>query len=484
MNENVSDIKRKSLTGFMWRMGEGVIAQGMTFVVGMVLARLLSPTEFGLVALSTLFLAVVNVFADCGLGQALIQKKNTDELDSNTVFYAGLGVVAVLYVLVFMFAPLVADLFGQPPVANLIRVAALTMFLSSYNSVQTAEISRNLDFKKFFYIGIVCSGVSGIIGLCLAFAGYGVWALIAQSMSYTITRTIMLNRIIRWIPKPQFSFERFRGLFSYGVNLMVAGVIGMIFNQMKGFLIGLRYQPADLSYYNRGESMPSILCNNINGTINQIMLPALSKLQDEPMAMKAGIRRSMMLSSYVLVPMMFGLVAVAKNVIVILFSDKWLPAVPFLQVIAVGYCFSILSSTNLMAINAIGRSDITLKLEFIKKPIYLALLLAGMHIGPLAIAAAVAINSILAMIFNAWPNRKLIHYSLLEQWKDVYPQFLLSFVMCAIVWVIGMLNWNIYLLFFTQVAIGSLFYIGSSRVFDLNAYRYAHNTLINLLQKR
>lgn len=483
MEDNVSDIKRKSLTGFAWRMGEGLIAQGMTFVVGMVLARLLTPTEFGLVALSGIFLAIVNVFADCGLGQALIQKKNTDDLDSNTVFYAGLGIVSVLYLLVFLTAPLVAELFKQPPVANLLRVSALTLFLSSYNSVQTAEISRNLDFKKFFYVGIVCSGVSGIVGLTMAFKGFGVWALIGQSMSYSVTKTFMLNRIIRWIPKLQFSFERFRGLFSYGVNLMTAGVIGMIFNQMKGFLIGLHYQPADLSYYNRGESMPSILCNNINGTINQIMLPALSKLQDDPLAMKAGIRRSMMLSSYLLMPMMFGLVAVAKNAIVILFSDKWLMAVPFLQVIAVGYCFSILSSTNLMAINAIGRSDITLKLEFVKKPIFLILLLIGMFISPLAIAVAVTFNYVLAMLFNAWPNKMLIHYGLSEQWKDLYPQFLLSIFMCFIIWFVGLLNWNIYILFIIQIIVGTTIYVGCSKLLHFEAYYYAKNTLNQLISK-
>jgi len=314
----------------------------------------------------------------------------------------------------------------------------------------------------------------------MAYKGFGVWALIGQSMSYTLTKTLMLNRIIRWMPKLQFSIERFRGLFSYGVNLMAAGVIGMLFNQLKGFLIGLRYLPADLSYYNRGESMPSILCNNINGTINQILLPALSKLQNNPEAMKSGIRRAMMLSSFLLFPSMFGLVATADNIITILFSGKWLVAAPFLRVIAIGYCFQILSSTNLMAVNAMGRSDITLKLEYIKKTIFLVLLIVGMYISPLAIAASVAFNSLCAMVINSLPNRNLIHYSILEQWQDLYPQFLISIIMAIVVWFVGKLFLNIYILFSLQVIIGLIIYCAFSSLLHLESYEYFRKTFKEL----
>lgn len=483
MQENVSTIKKKSLTSFVWRLGEGVIAEGMTFIVGMILARLLMPEEFGLVALAGIVLAVVNVFADCGLGQALIQKKSADDLDANTVFYSGLALSTLLYIVVFLLSPFFARLFHQPAVSSLIRVSALILFLSSYNSVQTAEISRALDFKKFFYVGIISSFISGAVGVGMALSNMGVWALIAQRMSYTFTKTIILNRIVKWFPRFQFSIERFRSLFSYGIKLMASGVLGMIFNNMKGFLIGIKYTPSDLSYYNRGESLPSILCNNINGTVNQIMLPALSKLQDDPAAMKAGLRRSMMLSSFLLFPMMFGLVAVSENIITILFSEKWLCAVPFLRVIAIGYCFQILSSANLMAVNAIGRSDISLKLEFVKKPIFLVLLVIGVNINPLAIAVAVAVNSIFAMIINAWPNRKLIHYSIVEQWKDIFPQFLIAVFMGVIVFLLALLNINIYILLFLQVVLGLAVYWGLSKLFKLEALSYAEKTIKELLGK-
>ncbi len=464
-------------------MGEGAIAEGVSFIVGMILARLLMPEEFGLVALAGIVLAIVNVFADCGLGQALIQKKEIDDLDSNTVFYAGLILSSVLYIIVYYSAPFIAILFHQPAVSQLIRVSSLILFFSSFNSVQTAKISRSLDFKKFFIVGIVSSLVSGAVGIGMALKNLGVWALIGQRIAYTVSRTISLNCVIKWFPKLQFSVERFRSLFSYGINLMAAGVIGMVFNQMKGFLIGIKYQPSDLSYYNRGESIPSVLCNNINGTINQIMLPALSKLQDREEVMKTGIRRSMMMSSYLLFPVMFGLASTADAIITILFSAKWLPAVPFLRVISIGYCFQILSSTNLMAVNAIGRSDITLKLEFIKKPIFLLLLFAGMLIGPLAIAASVAINSVFAMIVNAWPNRNLIHYSLFEQWKDIFPQFVLSMLMGVIVFLIGQLHMNIVLLFSIQVIVGVLIYLGLSRIFHLEAFIYTKKTISDFIGK-
>lgn len=482
-NESINSIKKKSLTGFMWRLGEGVVAEGMTFIVGMILARLLLPEEFGLVALSGLVLAVVNVFADCGLGQALIQKKTADDLDSNTVFYAGLMISIVLSVILYLIAPFLGELFDQPAVIPLIRVSSLILLFSSYNSVQTAEISRALDFKKFFYVGIISSFVSGAVGISMALSHMGVWALIAQRLSYTITKTVTLNRIITWSPKLQFSIDRFRSLFSYGIKLMASGVIGMIFNQMKGFLIGIKYQPSDLSFYNRGESLPSVLCNNINGTVNQIMLPALSKLQDNPELMKSGLRRSMMLSSFFLFPMMFGLVATSDNIITILFSDMWSASVPFLQVISIGYCFQILSSANLMAINAIGRSDVSLKLEFIKKPIFLILLIIGVNISPLAIAMAVAINSIFAMMINAWPNRKLIHYSLSEQWKDIYPQFLIAIFMGILVYIVGLLNINIYVLILLQILLGIIVYIGLAKLFKLEAYIYVVRTIREFMGK-
>ena len=222
--------------------------------------------------------------------------------------------------------------------------------------------------------------------------------------------------------------------------------------------------------------MPNILCNNINGTIEQIMLPALSKVQDTSELVKVGLRHSIMLSSFVLMPMMFGLAATAENIIPILFSEKWMPSVPFLQVIAIGYCFSILSSTNLMAINAIGRSDITLKLEYIKKPSYLVLLLLAILWGPLAIAAATAIYSIIAMSINAWPNKKLINYSLREQWEDLWPQFVLSLVMGIIVWLVGRLDLNIYILFFIQMVLGVVLYLGLSKLLHLEGYKYALKT--------
>lgn len=483
MQQDVNNIKKKSLTSFVWRMGEGVIAEGMTFIVGMILARLLMPEEFGLVALTGLVLAVVGVFANCGLGQALTQKKSVDDLDSNTVFYSGLALSILLYIIVYLLSPFFAKIFHQPSISVLIRVSSSMMLFSSYNTVQTAEISRALDFKKFFYVGIISSFVSGIVGICMALSGMGVWSLIAQRMSYTLTKTITLNRIVKWIPKLQFSIERFRSLFSYGIKLMASGVIGMIFNQMKGFIIGIKYEPSDLSYYNRGESLPSILCNNIEGTVNQIMLPALSKLQDNPEAMKTGLRRSMSLSSFLLFPMMFGLSATSENIITILFSEKWLCAVPFLKVISMGYCFKILSSTNLMAINAIGRSDISLKLEFIKKPIFLILLLIGMYFGPLAIAMSVSINSIFAMIINAWPNRKLINYSLLEQWKDIFPQFLISVFMSILVGLLGLLDINIYVLFLAQVILGIGIYVGLAKLFKLEAFSYAERTIKELIKK-
>lgn len=483
MSESKEYIKKKSFTGFIWRTGEGIIAQGVVFIVGVFLARLISPEEFGIVALSGIFSSIIGIFSSCGLGQALIQKKDIDDLDTNTVFISGLCLSSIVYLIIFISAPYCASIFHQPLITKIMRISSLTIFFSSYNLVQSVEISRSLIFKKYFNIGIISSSISAISGLSLAFYGFGVWALVIQGIIYSLTKTACLTYIIKWKPKWQFSYTRFKPLFKYGFNLMLAGIIGKIFNQARGMIIGIKYQASDLSFYNRGESLPNILCNNINGTMENILLPALSKLQDKPLEMKSGIRRSIMTSTYILTPMMFGLSSTADKVIPIVFSETWMPSVAFLRVISIGYCFHILSSTNLMAIKAIGRSDIALKLEFIKKPIFILLLLIGMQFGPLGIAITVAINSISAMIVNAWYNKSLIFYSIVEQWKDIYPQFLLSIIMAAIVFLIGLLNINIYLSFLLQIMIGVIIYWGLSYLFRLESYHYTSNLIHEVIHR-
>lgn len=364
-----NDLKKKTVGGFFWRFGERIASQSVSFIISIILARLLFPQEYGVIALSMVFINITNVFAVSGLGTSLIQKKDADDVDFSTMFYAGIFISVALYGLLFLAAPFIADLYHSELVCPVLRALGLVVPIQAVNSIQQAAVSRGLDFKKFFFATSVGTVVSGIVGVALAYTGFGVWALVGQQLTNHVVNTLTLNRIIRWRPQWAFSYSRFKGLFSFGSKLMCANFIGTFFNELKSFIVGARYTPADLAFYNRGESMPALIGNNVNTTINAVLFPAISKLQDDKEGVKRAIRRSMMTSSYVMFPLLFILAATADKVVLILLTEKWMPCVPFMRVLCIGYCMTVLSTANIQAVNAVGRSDITLKLEFIKKTI-------------------------------------------------------------------------------------------------------------------
>ena len=332
-----NDLKKKTVGGFFWRFGERIASQSVSFIISIILARLLFPQEYGVIALSMVFINITNVFAVSGLGTSLIQKKDADDVDFSTMFYAGIFISVALYGLLFLAAPFIADLYHSELVCPVLRALGLVVPIQAVNSIQQAAVSRGLDFKKFFFATSVGTVVSGIVGVALAYTGFGVWALVGQQLTNHVVNTLTLNRIIRWRPQWAFSYSRFKGLFSFGSKLMCANFIGTFFNELKSFIVGARYTPADLAFYNRGESMPALIGNNVNTTINAVLFPAISKLQDDKEGVKRAIRRSMMTSSYVMFPLLFILAATADKVVLILLTEKWMPCVPFMRVLCIGY---------------------------------------------------------------------------------------------------------------------------------------------------
>lgn len=477
------ELKRKTIAGAFWQLGQKFTTQLVGFVVSVVLARLLSPDDFGIVAMTSIFLTIAGVFADSGLGTSLVQKKDIDHLDNNTVFFFGLGLSSLLYVVLFFCAPLIAKLYDTPQLTSLVRVLGLSLFLSSISSVQSSLISRRLDFQKFFYVSLVSTIVSALVGLTMALKGCGVWALVGQGLTRSFVSVITMNRIVRWVPRLEFSFERLKALYAFGLNYMGTTLIGTFFNELRGFLIGVKYQPADLAYYNRGESIPRLINDNITGTISGVLFPAISRLQDDKRAVKTSIRRSMMTSTFLVAPLMFLLLATAGNVIELLYTEKWAMAIPFMQVVSLNYLFSIVGSANLQAMNAIGRSDITLKLEFIKKPVYLGMLLYTMTISPLAMAIGNAVYALYGATVNALPNKKLIGYSYMEQLKDILPQIAIAALSGCIVYAMGKLQINLIILLILQYLAGIGLYAVTSKILHLECYRYFIVTVKDFIKK-
>lgn len=467
-----STLKRKTLSGVFWQLLQKGSTQVVAFVVSIVLARLVDPAEFGIVALTSIFMAVAGVLSDSGLGASLVQKKEIDELDKNTVFYFGLLLSICLYGILFVCAPYIARMNKVEELTSIIRVAGLGLLLSSFGSVQSSLVTRRMDFKKYFYATLVSTIISAVVGLGMAFKGYGVWSLVAQGLVRTVMGIVVLFSMVRWTPRLIFSWERLKHLFSFGFNLTAASLIGTVCNELRGFLIGLRFTPADLAYYNRGNGIPGLVNDNINGTISTVLFPAITQLQDDREAVKRSMRRAMMTSTFFLAPLMFFIAATSKQIILILYTDVWAAAIPFMQVLSLANILNVLGLANLQAINAVGRSDITFKLEFIKKPFYLILIFIGVLISPLAIAIGYAVYTIIGSAINAIPNKKLIGYSYVEQIADIFPQIGLSMIVGLVAWLIGSAEGNKYVIFFIQLVVSAGIYLGLARFLKLESYYY------------
>ena len=475
---------KKLFNNFFWRLLERIGAQGVTFVVSVVLARLLDPTVYGTVALVTVFTTIMQVFVDSGLGNALIQKKDADDLDFSTVFYFNVVACAVLYGVMYFCAPLIAAFYERPELTPIVRVLSLTLIISGVKNIQQAFVSKNMLFKRFFYSTLGGTFGAAAIGIGMAAAGYGVWALVAQSLFNSLVGTVILWFTVRWRPKWMFSFERLKGLFSYGWKLLVSNLLNTVYNDLRQLIIGKLYTSNDLAFYNKGHQFPQLVVTNINTSIDSVLFPAMASAQDERERVKAMTRRSIKISTYLMMPIMVGLAVCAEPFISLLLTDKWLPCVFYMRIFCITMAFYPIHTANLNAIKAMGRSDMFLKLEVIKKVIGLAALLATMWISVEAMAYSLLLTTLISQIVNASPNKKLLGYSYLQQVKDMLPQIALSLAMGAIVYCVAFLPIHDYLVLLIQVPLGVLLYVLGSKLFHLESFTYMLSIAKSYFRKR
>ena len=472
--------KRKVFTNLIWRFAERCGAQGVAFVVSIVLARLLAPEAYGTIALVTVFITILQVFVDSGFANALIQKKDADELDFSTVFYFNVFICLVLYLIMFIAAPFIADFYETPELEPVMRVLCLTIVVSGLKNVQQAYVSKTLQFKRFFYSSIIGTVGAAIVGIAMAYLGFGVWALVAQQLVNVTVNTIVLWFTVKWRPKLMFSFSRLKGLFSYGWKLLVSGLIDRVYSSVRQLIIGKWYSTTDLAHYNKGKQFPETIVININAAIDSVLFPVMSGEQDDRERVKALTRRAIKTSSFIIWPLMFGLMATAESFVRVLLTDKWLPCVFFLQIFCFTYGFYPIHTANLNAIKAVGRSDIFLKLEIIKKLIGVVSILLSVPFGVKVIACAYLITSPLNAFVNAFPNKKLLGYSYFEQIKDMLPSMLLSLAMALVVYSLYFLNLNIYLCFALQIVVGVVVYVIGAKIFKFDSLEY----VLNIFKKK
>lgn len=476
-------LKKKTIGGFVWRFAERCGAQGVQFVVSLVLARILTPNDYGTVALIMVFINVLGVFINSGMGAALIQKKNADDLDYSSLFYFNMFMCVTLYAIMFFCAPLIAKFYDKPELVALTRVISLTFIVSGVKGIQNAYVSKHLMFKRFFFSTLGGTIVSAVVGILLAYKGYGAWAIVVQSLSNNAIDTLILWITVKWRPKFMFSFKRLKGLFSYGWKLLLSGLLDTGYNQLRSLIIGKVYSSTDLAYYDKANNFPSMIITNVNSSIDSVLLPSMSSVQDSKESVKGMTRRAMKTSTYVMAPLLMGLAACGQSVISILITDKWLPSYPFMVIFCITYMFYPVHTANLNAIKAMGRSDIFLKLEIIKKIVGIIAILVTFKISVMAMAYSLLVTSVLAQIINSWPNKKLMNYSYLEQLKDILPGILLAAFMGGCVYCVNFLHLSNWLTLIIQVPLGAVIYIGLSALLKLESFTYCWNMVKPIISK-
>ncbi len=459
-------------SGFLWRFAERIGAQGVSFIVSIVLARLLAPEVYGTIALVTVFTTILNVFVDSGFGNALIQKKDADDLDFSTVFYFNITVCGILYILMFAAAPLIAGFYSDRSLTPVIRVLSLTLVISGVKNVQQAYVSRTMQFKRFFFATLGGTVGAAVLGIAMAYFGFGVWALVAQQIFNATVDTIILWITVKWRPKKMFSWQRLKGLFAYGWKLLASALLDTVYRDLQQLIIGKLYTKTDLAQYNRGSQFPNLIVSNVNSSIDSVLLPVMSMAQDSAKEVKAMTRRAMKISTYVMAPMMMGLAFIGEPVVRLILTEKWLPCVPFMRIFCITYMFYPVHTANLNAIKAMGRSDLFLKLEIVKKIMGLTVLLLTMWHGVMVMAYSLLFTSVLSQIINSWPNKKLLNYSYLEQLKDILPGILLAVVMGCCVYPIQWLGLPDIVTLLIQVPLGAGIYIGVSALLKLDSFSY------------
>lgn len=470
-------------SNFIWRFAERCGAQLVSFLVSVVLARILAPEDYGTIALVTVFTAILQVFMDSGLGTALIQKKDADDLDFSSVFYFNFAMCLLLYAGMFIAAPYIAIFYEDMTLTPVIRVLSLTIVISGVKGIQQAYVSRNMLFKRFFFSTIGGTVFSAFLGIGLAYAGYGLWALVAQQLSNTIIDTLILWITVKWRPQKEFSWKRLRTLFSYGWKLLASSLLDTVYNNLRNLIIGKMYSSADLAYYNQGDKFPKIIVTNINTSIDSVLLPTMSNEQDDRKRIKSMTRRAIKTSTYVMAPLMMGLAFCAESIVKLVLTDKWMPCVPFLRLFCISYMFWPVHTANLNAIKAMGRSDWFLKLEIVKKIVGLFFLLSSMWFGVMAMAYSLLLSSILSQIINAWPNRQLLGYGYLEQVRDFAPGILLAVGMGIGVYFIGFLPLPTIITLVIQIIAGAAIYIVASALLKLEEFEYLVGMIKTFLKK-
>jgi len=477
-------LKDKAIRGVSWSVIDNVASSGITFLVGLVLARILSPIEFGILGMITVFIAISNSIVDSGFSSALIRKVDVQNIDYNTVFYFNLFLGAVLYIILFFCAPAISSFFKEPILVPISRVMGTILIINAFAIIQRTILVKEVDFKTQTKISLITSTISGVVGIGMALRGYGIWSLVGQQILKQLLSSIFLWIFSEWRPLIEFSKKSFQELFGFGSKLLISGLIDSIYKNIYYLIIGKFYNAAQLGQYTRADQFNSVFSSNLTSVIQRVSYPVLSSIQDDSERLKLAYRRVIKNTMLVTFACMLGLAAVSKPLILILIGEKWLPAVAYLQIICFAGMLYPLHAINLNMLQVKGRSDLFLKLEIVKKIIAVAPICLGIFYGIEFMLLGSVFTSFVAYFLNSYYSAELVNYSSWSQIKDILPTFIVSFLVAFVMWSFTFLNYSVWITLPVQCVIGLLLAIVIYEIIKLPEYLELKQIALKMLKKR
>ena len=477
MGESLSHQTKK---GLYWKFFDQFATIGMQFIVGIFMARVLSPTDYGITALPAVFLTIANIFIDGSFAAALIRKKELTEKDLSTSFYYSLGVGALMYILLFFAAPYIAEFYKTPILTSLVRVTAITFFLGPLTTPQTVILTRKLDFKTPARISVINKTISGIIGIVMAYTGFGLWSLVVSSLSASFLGLIQIWLAVKWIPRERFSKESFSYLWNFGNKLIIQRLIDTAYSNIAPLLLGKLGSTADLGNYYRAKGYAALPSTNIVGVLTSVTFPVLSKLQDEKERLSYNYRRMIKVSAFVCFPMMILLASLSRPLILVMITEKWESCILLLQILCFAFMWQPIQMLNVNLLQVLGRTDLTLKLEIIKKPVCAIVIVVALYFGVVYFCVAEVLLQLFALAINTYYTGKFIKVGFWSQMKDIAPAFLMSIFSGGIVLAVNYFISNLFL----QILVGGIIGLASYLAIALITRRSEINEVKYLLTRK
>lgn len=472
--------KKKVISSLIYKFIERLSVKGLGLIISIVLARMLAPEDFGQIAIMNVFINLSQVIIEGGFTTALIQRKDVKEQDYSTVFFINIGLAAICFVLLQFAAPLISRYYEQD-ITKPLQVYTITLFFNAFNALQLARMQKRMEFRRIMVCSLIATTISGIAGVMAAYCNFGLWALILYNMMNGVIMCVTAAFAERWLPKFEFSLHRAKLLFSYGWKMLISAILCSLYGDIRSLVIGKKFSSDDLAYYNRGQQFPQVISHTLDSAIQSVMFPAMAAVQDEKAQLVKMLRRAETMGSYVIVPVMFGLAAVSEPVVQLLLTEKWLPCVPYMQWLCIANAAVPILSSNLIVIKASGRSDIYMRLEFIRRLVMLFILLVSIFAfrSVKAIAIGFCISYWLDTVIAMCPMKMLLNYGPGKQFAEVWKIIVIALIMFVVVLGMSLLSWNILILLVTQILVGVVVYVGLGYLFKIEA----QTELVKLLAK-